>query len=107
MNPIGSTLPITPPDLTGVTKSGSAGLAQTDSGSEEGGFVQALDGAMQQVDRLQTAADHQVADMLQGQGVDVHSALIAVQKADIAFQLMMQVRNKIVAAYEEISRMQF
>jgi len=37
----------------------------------------------------------------------LHTALIAVEKADLSFQLMMQVRNKIVSAYQEISRMQF
>lgn len=37
----------------------------------------------------------------------LHSAMIAVEKADLSFQLMMQVRNKIVSAYQEISRMQF
>jgi flagellar hook-basal body complex protein FliE len=48
-----------------------------------------------------------VAGVLAGNGADVHSALIAVEKADLSFQLMMQVRNKIVSAYQEISRMQF
>lgn len=48
-----------------------------------------------------------MAGVLEGNGADVHSALIAVEKADLSFQLMMQVRNKIVSAYEEISRMQF
>ena len=48
-----------------------------------------------------------VAGVLTGTGTDVHSALIAVEKADLSFQLMMQVRNKIVSAYQEISRMQF
>jgi len=37
----------------------------------------------------------------------VHSAMIAVEKADLSFQMMLQVRNKIVAAYQEISRMNF
>jgi len=37
----------------------------------------------------------------------LHSALIAVEKADLSFQLMMQVRNKIVQAYQQISSMQF
>ncbi len=47
------------------------------------------------------------AALLEGNGMDVHSAMIAVEKADLSFQLMMQVRNKIVSAYQEISRMQF
>jgi flagellar hook-basal body complex protein FliE len=45
--------------------------------------------------------------MLSGNGQDVHSAMIAVQKADLAFELMVEMRNKIVSAYQEISRIPF
>ncbi len=57
--------------------------------------------------QLEGQAESKVAGVVAGTGTDVHSALIAVEKADLSFQLMMQVRNKIVSAYEEISRMQF
>ena len=57
--------------------------------------------------QLQTDAERQVAGVLAGQGEDLHAALIAVEKADLSFQLMMQVRNKIVQAYQDISRMPF
>jgi len=77
------------------------------TGAREWGFLETLQGAMGQVNQLQDAAETQVASVLAGNGMDVHSALIAVEKADLSFQLMMQVRNKIVAAYQEISRMQF
>jgi flagellar hook-basal body complex protein FliE len=70
-------------------------------------FVDTLENAMQQVESSQGDAQSKVADLLNGQGLDVHSAMIAVEKADLSFQLMMQVRNKIVAAYQEVSRMQF
>jgi flagellar hook-basal body complex protein FliE len=53
--------------------------------------------------RLSTAT----TELLQGDRQDVHNVMISVEKADVAFQLMMQVRNKIVSAYQEISRMQF
>jgi flagellar hook-basal body complex protein FliE len=62
---------------------------------------------MEQVQTAQGAAATKVSDLLNGNGMDVHSAMIAVEKADLSFQLMMQVRNKIVAAYQEVSRMQF
>ncbi|HYH00146.1 MAG TPA: flagellar hook-basal body complex protein FliE [Terriglobales bacterium] len=71
------------------------------------GFMTTLQGAMQDVETLQASAEAQVRALLEGNGQDVHGALIAVEKADVAFQLMMQVRNKIVNAYQEISRMQF
>jgi flagellar hook-basal body complex protein FliE len=77
------------------------------SGSREWGFVETLRGAMDQMQELQTAADTSTTALVAGSGVDVHSAMIAVEKADLSFQLMMQVRSKIVAAYQEISRMQF
>jgi flagellar hook-basal body complex protein FliE len=73
----------------------------------ESGFREVLHGAMEDIQQLQAQAENKVAGVLEGDGADVHSALIAVEKADLSFQLMMQVRNKIVSAYEEISRMQF
>jgi flagellar hook-basal body complex protein FliE len=72
-----------------------------------GGFAATLRGAMDEMGELSSQAETKVASVLEGNGTDVHSALIAVEKADLSFQLMMQVRNKIVSAYQEISRMQF
>ncbi len=80
-------------------------------GSERAGstatFGDAFTSAIKQIDKLQADADTQVTNLLDGKEQDVHGTMIAVQKADISFQLMMQVRNKIVNAYQEISRMQF
>ena len=49
----------------------------------------------------------QVSNLLQGGSGDMNSVMIAVEKADVSFQLMMQVRNKIVSAYQDIEKMQF
>jgi flagellar hook-basal body complex protein FliE len=70
-------------------------------------FMQNLEKTIHQVESLQTDVEKQAEDLVTGQGRDVHSAMIAVEKANLSFQLMMQVRNKIVQAYEEISRMPF
>jgi len=86
---------------------GQADLSPASTGPREWGFMETLRGAMNQAEQLQGAADSQVGALLEGNGMDVHSAMIAVEKADLSFQLMMQVRNKIVAAYQEVSRMQF
>ncbi len=75
--------------------------------SDRSEFFQTLEGAMDKVQEIQSGADQQVAGVLQGNGEDLHSALVAVEKADLSFQLMMQVRNKIVQAYQTISQMQF
>lgn len=77
------------------------------SGAASGSFGESLRSALDEMGSLQGQAETKVADVLEGTGGDVHAALIAVEKADLSFQLMMQVRNKIVSAYQEISRMQF
>ena len=77
------------------------------SGLAGGSFAESLRSALDEMGSLQDQAGTKVADVLEGTGGDVHAALIAVEKADLSFQLMMQVRNKIVSAYQEISRMQF
>lgn len=85
-----------------------ADIGATPTGAAEGGkFLAALQQSMDQVEGAQGDAATQVAQMLNGQGADLHSAMIAVEKADLSFQLMMQVRNKIVTAYQTISSMQF
>jgi flagellar hook-basal body complex protein FliE len=74
---------------------------------EEGKFFETLQQTINQAEGAQGDAASQVAALLDGKGADVHSAIIAVEKADLSFQLMMQVRNKIVQAYQQISNMQF
>lgn len=76
-------------------------------GTGASSFSDMLDEAVFHVDQLQAEANQKVGSMLAGNTADVHDAMIAVQKADLSFQLMMQVRNKVVQAYQEIERMQF
>jgi len=75
--------------------------------SGDSGFREVLHSAIDDIQQLESQAQAKVAGVLDGSGTDVHSALIAVEKADLSFQLMMQVRNKIVSAYEEVARMSF
>jgi flagellar hook-basal body complex protein FliE len=70
-------------------------------------FAQVLRDGMHQIDQLQNDAESKTEQLLKGDGQDVHSAMIAVQKAELSFQLMMQVRNKILQAYQDVSRMSF
>jgi flagellar hook-basal body complex protein FliE len=80
---------------------------QQPSKAGTGGFMDLLRGAIGETETLQKNAQEQVSALLNGTGQDVHSAMIEVEKADLSFQLMMQVRNKIVQAYQEISRLNF
>ena len=79
------------------------------AGSPEasGGFTGVLKSALNQVSGLQQDASTQVNGLLAGGNVDISKVTIASEKADVAFQLMMQVRNKVVAAYQDIEKAQF
>lgn len=91
-------------NLGGVGNTSS--LASTTSSDGEG-FGGVLKNALNQVNTLNGGAEQQIGNLLQGGNADVSSVMIAVEKADVAFQLMMQVRNKIVNAYQDIEKMQF
>ena len=77
------------------------------SSADEGNFFETLQQSIDQAEGAQGDTTAQVAQLFNGTGSDLHSAMIAVEKADLSFQLMMQVRNKIVQAYQQISNMQF
>jgi flagellar hook-basal body complex protein FliE len=60
-----------------------------------------------QTSALDQKASQAVEGLLSGQGVEIHDAMIATQKADMSFELALQVRNKAVAAYQQMMGMQF
>jgi flagellar hook-basal body complex protein FliE len=82
-------------------------LTPTEPAESGEGFGGVLKNALQQVNQLGGGAEQQIGSLLQGGNADMSSVMIAVEKADVAFQLMMQVRNKIVSAYQDIEKMQF
>lgn len=69
-------------------------------------FLDTLKESIRQVNDAQMQADQAITDLTTGKQQDLHQTMIAIEKASLSFELMMQVRNKIVSAYEEISRMQ-
>lgn len=82
-------------------------LSPLEPADSEGGFSGVLKDVLQQVNVLNTGAEQQIGTLLKGGNADMSGVMIAVEKADVAFQLMMQVRNKIVGAYQDIEKMQF
>ncbi len=77
-------------------------------GAPAGGqsFAATLMHSMAKVGELQQAADAAIKDFTIGGSTSLHDTMIALEKAETSFKLMMQVRNKIVDAYHEILRMQ-
>jgi flagellar hook-basal body complex protein FliE len=70
-------------------------------------FSDLLTDAVGEVDRLQGEAQAAITGLISGAGVDVHTAMIATQKASMAFELALSVRNKAVQAYQQVMSMQF
>jgi flagellar hook-basal body complex protein FliE len=70
------------------------------------GFKDILQSAIRHVETVSTAADQSVNTFLTGGKQELHSMILAVQNADLQFEMFMQARNKVVSAYEEIMRMQ-
>ncbi len=75
--------------------------------SEQGaGFGEVLKKAVESVNAMQHEAGRLEEAVAHGENVNIHQAVIAGQKAGLSFNLLMQVRNKMVEAYQEIMRMQ-
>ncbi|RIK80969.1 MAG: flagellar hook-basal body complex protein FliE [Planctomycetota bacterium] len=69
---------------------------------ESGGFRDALLKSIDEVNSMQQQADQAVENMLTGGDADPAAVLTAVQKADLAFRMLMQMRNKVMQAYQEV-----
>lgn len=95
-------VPGLPPTIEGPDYKKSLGLGDADGQS----FGQLLEDSLTQVNSLQQQADVAITDLASGGPTTLHDTMIALEKADLSFRLMMQVRNKIVEAYQEIVRMQ-
>jgi len=76
------------------------------SGEQKQTFGAILSNALNDVNKLQLNAQQTSVDLAAGKVQDISEAVIATEKATIALQLTMQVRNKVVDAYQEIMRMQ-
>ncbi len=89
----------------GVSPSGP-GPSGTGGGSGEESFLGVLKDSIEKVNALQSDADRAIQDFTTGQdGVTLHQTMVAMAQADVSFQLMMQVRDRIVRAYQEMMNM--
>lgn len=79
---------------------------ETGKTSPGGGFGAMFNKALQDVNKAQINSDETVKGFLTGEVQDVHQVTIAMEKAKIMLSLATEVRNKVVEAYQEISRMQ-
>jgi flagellar hook-basal body complex protein FliE len=71
--------------------------------SGDGSFLGMLSGGIDSVNQSQLDANQQVHALLTGENVSQAEVLTAVQKSDMSFRLLIQVRNKLMAAYDELN----
>ncbi|AKS38043.1 flagellar hook-basal body protein FliE [Anoxybacillus gonensis] len=69
-------------------------------------FSQFLKEAINEVNRQQIESDQLTTKLVKGENIDLHTVMIASQKASISLQLALEVRNKVIEAYQEVMRMQ-
>lgn len=93
--------------MAGVSRPEAPSRPQAGDAASGGGasFKDALMRNIEQVNKLRQDADHAIEDLASGRRDDVMGVMVAQQKADLAFQMLLQVRNKMVDAYQEIKQM--
>jgi len=93
---IGAIQQILPEQTTALSPSSNTG----------GSFQDVLGSAIGEVESSQAESAKSVSQFLSGEGQDLHSTILATQRADLEFQLFMQLRNRVVSTYQEIMKMQ-
>jgi flagellar hook-basal body complex protein FliE len=97
VGPIGTLPPLAP--LTPTSRPEASGPAGS-------GFAQVLGGMLAQNTQATATADAAVADLATGQAQDLHTVSMAVAQADLSFRLILELRNRLTEAYQEVQRMQ-
>jgi len=97
VSPVGGIAPVSAGGIVAPAAAGSGSGAS---------FQNVFEKAVAGVQDLQQNADQGIERFLAGEGEELHTVVMASQKAELAFELFLQVRNKVVSAYQEIMRMQ-
>ena len=98
---------LTPLSASTAAGVGAGNVAATAGAGAAAPFSSLLQDAIGEVGRLEASAEQTTGQLVAGAGVDVHQAVIAVEKANMAFELALAVRNKAVQAYQQVMNMQF
>lgn len=81
------------------------GNAVSSKKNETQSFSKTLSGMLNQVNELQSASGKAVNDFIAGKDIELHEVMAIGQEAKLSFELMLEIRNKLVEAYQELSRM--
>ena len=100
--------PIAPIQLTNPPSIAQPGAVATGAAVPSSGtlFKEIFDRAVHTVENFQSDASNAVEKLLSGQNEDVHTPIIATQKADLSFELFLGIRNKVISAYQSLMGIQ-
>jgi flagellar hook-basal body complex protein FliE len=98
--------PIPPGAVTGIQAPTLPQLGPAPAAGGTPTFPSLLGEAIRGVEQVRQTAHAGVEKFLAGENEDVHQTVMDVQKAELSFELFLQVRNKVVQAYQEVMRMQ-
>ena len=82
------------------------GVALPDKKEDDASFKNVISKFIHDVDKMQKVSDQSVKDFATGEVTDIHQVMVAAEEANLSFQLMMEVRNRLLESYREIMRMQ-
>jgi flagellar hook-basal body complex protein FliE len=88
-----------------VKKAADAGTETASAGSVLNNFGDLLKTELGNINNLQSQADQAAQTYAVGGNIELHNVILAAEKADMALQLALQIRNRMISAYQEISRM--
>ena len=94
-------LPSVGPALEGLKSE-----AESQKQAVESGISRTFEKLLQDVNQQHLNAEAKQVELLVTDNKDIHGTMLALEKADLSMRLMLQIRNKLVSAYEEVMRMQ-
>jgi flagellar hook-basal body complex protein FliE len=75
-------------------------------GAKQGSFQSVLENVIGHVEQSRAQAEQMANNFIAGDNEELHSVALATQRAELEFDLLLQIRNKVVSAYQEVMRMQ-
>lgn len=92
--------------IKGIYGNAALPAGQTVKRTDKGDFLNTLKGFVERVDEDIQGADRKAEEFAVGKRYDLHEIMVSTEQADLSFKLLLQMRNKLLEAYQEIMRMQ-
>jgi|SRR5581483_4784324 len=99
-------IPITSINPAVIQPIDPGGIASAGSGGAPGAFQSALNSAINNVEHSRENSHQTINNFLGGGNQELHEVALSVQQSELAFEMLVQVRNKVISAYQEVMRMQ-